>query len=181
MSLTSRFLYQRNKQSIQQQKYQYRNPLNDNFNDFSKLYVNKIIHQLPPINEDKRHQSHSFRYDSQINQLFNQNQHILDNIKPKQKLKPKISHNTEQEVRLSLFIRRVAIQDWKIMGQRNQSNRSGLINGKSDKPLTLDNQSNQLYNKKLKSTKKYFEEPPQITEITEPFICGWLQLNNEEI
>ncbi|CAK90741.1 unnamed protein product (macronuclear) [Paramecium tetraurelia] len=180
MSLTSRFLYQRNKQSFHYQKYQDRNHYNDNTNEFSKLYVNKIVQKLPPINEDKRHQSRSFRYDTQINQPSNINIHALESIKPKQKLKPKISHPTEQELRLSLLIRKVTNQEIKVMGQKNQSQRSGLINEKQDKPLTLDNLSNQIYQKKLRSTKKYFEDPPQKTEPTEPFICGWLQLNNDE-
>ncbi|CAD8141971.1 unnamed protein product [Paramecium octaurelia] len=180
MSLTSRFLYQRNKQQFQQQKYQDRNHFNDNTNEFSKLYVNKIVQKLPPINEDKRHQSRSFRYDTQINYPSNLNNHVLESIKQNYKLKPKISHPTEQELRLSLLIRKVTNQEIKAMGQKNQSQRSGLISEKQDKPFTLDNSSNQIYQKKLRSTKKYFDELPQITEPTEPFICGWLQLNNDE-
>ncbi|CAK55848.1 unnamed protein product (macronuclear) [Paramecium tetraurelia] len=180
MSVTSRYLYKRNKQTIQQQKYQDQNPLNQIFNDFNKYIGKKNIDLLPPINQYKRNKSHSYQYDS-LQYEFSQLKHpYLDNIKPKQKLKTRISQLSELEIRLSLQVKKVTINDIKKMRQNNQTNGSGLTNRKNESLLTLENMSNLFQHQKLRRHKKYIEETQKKTENTEQFICGWLQLINDD-
>ncbi|CAD8136686.1 unnamed protein product [Paramecium pentaurelia] len=53
---------------------------------------------------------------------------IMINIKPKQKLKPRISPISELEIRLSLQVIKVTIKDVKYMRQNNQNNGGGQMN-----------------------------------------------------
>ncbi|CAD8048540.1 unnamed protein product [Paramecium sonneborni] len=178
MSLTCRYLYQRNKCSLQQ--YQYQDPINhfhDNLQKFNQYLVHNNKPILPPIKEYQRHKSYSIQYDSQFYLNLHQKHPYLDKIKPKIKMRTQISQNSELEISLSLQIRKAKLKDISFSRQNYQSNG---MQKKEEKIFTLNNLSNSFKNKKQDSNEKYLEEPQQTNKINESQICGWLQLNNED-